>query len=278
MRKIFSDEDIKFLRDNYDKMQYKDIAQILGKTERQVRGKINGMGLSKLREFDKSFFNCIDSPEKAYWLGLIFADGWVVFNETQRTYELGIELQEQDSYILYALVSALGGNHKVSHDCHHRVFNGYEYDTNTSRLRVYSKEIVCGLISNGVVANKTYSTEYPKLLAYKRDFVRGFLDGDGCITNSNRGNLIVTFTNANKGFLSYLRDMIFSECGVLGTIYTENDCKHTLRYFRVSDAKSFYHGFIMIKTCCFLKENMKDIKPYLASPHSNMRAISGQNR
>lgn len=56
MKKVFSDEDIKFLRDNYDKMQYKDIAQILGKTERQVRGKINGMGLSKLRQFNKSFF------------------------------------------------------------------------------------------------------------------------------------------------------------------------------------------------------------------------------
>lgn len=260
MRKIFSDEDIKFLRDNYDKMQYKDIAQILGKTERQVRGKINGMGLSKLRKFDKSFFNCIDSPKKAYWLGLIFADGWVVFNETQRTYELGIELQEQDSYILYALVSALGGNHKISHDCHHRVFNGYEYDTNTSRLRVYSKEIVCGLISNGVVANKTYSTEYPRPLTYKRDFVRGFLDGDGCITNSNQGNLIVTFTNANKEFLSYLRDMIFSECGVLGTIYTENDRKHTLRYFRVSDTEKLLSWIYYNQNMLFLKRKYERYK------------------
>lgn len=237
MKKVFSDEDIKFLRDNYDKMQYKDIAQILGKTERQVRGKINGMGLSKLRQFNKSFFNCIDSPKKAYWLGFIFADGWVVFNEKHRTYELGIELQEQDSYILQELVSAIGGNHKITRNHNHRIFNGYEYDTDTAKLRIYSKEIVCGLIANGVSTNKTYDTTFPRPLLYIRDFVRGFLDGDGCITSSIRGNPIVTFTNSNIGFLFYLREAIFNECGVLGTIYTENEYKHSLRFFRIADTK-----------------------------------------
>lgn len=246
MKKIFSNEDIKFLRENYNVMSYKDIALALGKTERQVRGKINGMGLSKTRKFNKSFFNCIDAPQKAYWLGFIFADGWVVFNQKQRTYEVGIELHERDSYILSELVSAIGGTHEISVSCHHRVFNGYEYDAHTARLRIYSKELVLGLMSNGVVPNKTLSCEHPKPSVYGRDFVRGFLDGDGCVTTAKNGKPVVTFTNSNKEFLSYLQGVIFSECGVLGTVYTENERKHTLRYFRSDDVKLFCLGFITV--------------------------------
>lgn len=264
MKKIFSSVELEFLKNNYDKMQYKDIAQYLGKTERQVRGKINGMGLSKLRKFDKSFFNCIDTPEKAYWLGFIFADGWVVCNETDRTYELGIELQEQDSYILESLVAAIKGNHKIVHTHHHRIFNGYEYDTSTARLRIYSKEIVRGLMSNGVSTNKTISPDFPKVELYMRDFVRGFLDGDGCITQSNRGHIVVTFTNSNLEFLSYLRDAIYNCCDAHGSIYSENPKKHSLRFFRVADTQR-------LLSWIYYDENLLTLK----RKEEKYRALSG---
>ena len=41
---------------------------------------------------------------------------------------------------------------------------------------------------------------------------------------------------------------------------------------------SFYSTYTWSKNVHILNENIKNIRPTLASPHSNMRAISGQNR
>ena len=108
MKSIFSKEQNKYLQENYDKKSYKEIAEILGFTERQIRGRINNMGLSKTRKFDKSYFDNIDSKEKAYWLGFIYADGYIVCNQHTATYELGIEINSQDDYLLKRLAYNLG--------------------------------------------------------------------------------------------------------------------------------------------------------------------------
>ena len=125
MKSIFSKEQNKYLQENYDKKSYKEIAEILGFTERQIRGRINNMGLSKTRKFDKSYFDNIDSKEKAYWLGFIYADGYIVCNQHTATYELGIEINSQDDYLLKRLAYNLGNVHKVEYKHNYKSFNGY---------------------------------------------------------------------------------------------------------------------------------------------------------
>ena len=73
-----------FIKNNYDKKTYKELANDLSFTERQVRGKINNMGLSKLRKFDNKYFEVIDNCEKAYWLGFLYADGYIINNKSNR--------------------------------------------------------------------------------------------------------------------------------------------------------------------------------------------------
>lgn len=48
--------------------------------------------------YDENYFNVVDTKEKAYFLGLLYADGCNVNHPT--TGELSITLQEEDSYIL----------------------------------------------------------------------------------------------------------------------------------------------------------------------------------
>ena len=43
MKSIFSKEQNKYLQENYNKKSYKEIAEILGFTERQIRGRINNI-------------------------------------------------------------------------------------------------------------------------------------------------------------------------------------------------------------------------------------------
>jgi len=100
MKSIFTIEHINFMKNNYDIMTYKEIGNHLGFTERQIRSKINGMGLSKTRKFNKDYFKEIKSPNQAYWLGFIYADGYLVRRPKSRNYELGIEIQDSDFNLL----------------------------------------------------------------------------------------------------------------------------------------------------------------------------------
>lgn len=241
MKKIFSDEQIQFIKDNYRTMPYRDIAAALGGfTERQVRGKINGMGLKKNREFNEDYFMLIDSPNRAYWLGFLYADGWVVNNDSSHTYEVSIELNSEDEYILRELAYELGDVHKITYSHDTRDFNGYHYETNSAVLRIYSKRMVHDLISNGVVERKTCSDRFPKIGVFLRDFVRGYLDGDGCIYNNKNkyASPVIHFTNANKEFLNYLNMAIECELGIKGSIYSERENKHRLMFYRKDDVKT----------------------------------------
>ena len=60
MKSIFTSKQIEYLKTNYDKMSYKEIADNLGFTERQVRGKINGLGFTKRRQFNNEYFKHIN--------------------------------------------------------------------------------------------------------------------------------------------------------------------------------------------------------------------------
>ena len=77
----FSQEDVEYIKQNYLNMTYSELGEILGFTERQIRGKINNMHLPKNRKINKHYFDEIDTPLKAYYLGFIFADGWICCND-----------------------------------------------------------------------------------------------------------------------------------------------------------------------------------------------------
>ena len=65
MKKIFTDEQEKFMINNYLTMSYKEIGEKLGFTERQIRGRLNNMGYTKIRKINDHYFNIIDIPLKA---------------------------------------------------------------------------------------------------------------------------------------------------------------------------------------------------------------------
>jgi len=183
MRKIFNKEQIEFIKNNYKVMTYKQMSLLElfnGLNEKQIRNKALSLKCKKERSFNKDYFEKIDSEEKAYWLGFIYADGYVVFNEKTRSYELGIEIHKKDEYLLEMLNKSLGNSHKIKNRKRDVSFNGYKYEQNTSNIRIYSKKIVSDLIKNGVGTNKTNSLSHPILKCDKilfLHFLRGFFDG-----------------------------------------------------------------------------------------------------
>lgn len=249
MRRIISKEADVYIREHFETESYQSLAEKFGVTERQMRGHINNMGWTKRRTVDAHYFDEIDTPEKAYWLGFIYADGYIcgsLEHGDARGTELGMELQTQDRYILDLLSRDLGGECSIVHYEKDKRMDNYSFHTSTDAIRVYSKPLCRGLVQNGVVKQKTLSAEHPRPTKYLSDFVRGYLDGDGCIYISPRNYCVVSFTCANKEFLQWVSGVVTTELGIDGSLYTEKDRKHRLMYYRENDARELldwvYHG------------------------------------
>lgn len=253
----FSENDVQFMKDNYDKMSYKEIAEKLGYTERQVRGKINHMDLTKLREFDKHYFDEINSADKAYWLGFIYADGYVIKKEESRNYELGIELNRNDEYHLQKFNKELGGVHAIyqKHKDLYIADNPEISHVDTSVIRVYSADIVDALEKHGVVQNKTnIPNTFPKMEGvFFMDFLRGYVDGDGCIYVSNAYyKSQIHITSCYSQVLEYIRKVLLDNYKIQSRVYKENERKHRL-YIAQKDILKFLDLLYESPECTCLK-------------------------
>ena len=235
---IFTEKDIEFIKKNYKNLSYKEIANILGYTERQVRGKINNMGLKKRISLYNGFFKNIDTPNKAYWLGFIYADGYL---ESGKNKGFGMSLQERDKYALENLKNLLGVDNELSFRERECLIPGNKAPSicRSYTLRINSKEIYEDLLSNNIVVKKTYSTTFPKVpdnLFF--DFLRGYIDGDGYISNNN-GYIHVGLVSHNNEILKYIQDKLL-EYNIHSKIYLEernNSHIYRFRCFKVEDVK-----------------------------------------
>lgn len=268
MKKIFNEEQIEFMKQHYKDMSYKEIANYLGFTERQVRGKINGLGLSKLRKIKSDYFSIIDTPLKAYFLGFIFADGYLVYNPNRRVYELGIELQEDDKYILDLLNLELGNLNNIYYTPAKKVtIEGIEANRKpTYCLRIYSKQIVEDLIQKGIVPNKTHHTSFPKIQEeYFFDFLRGYIDGDGCYYIDKYNCVNIHITSAFDDILYYLQNKLL-DYDIQSSVYKEKERKYRLYIYRKDDANKLVHLLYYDNVVCLKRKFNKINNILLGSP------------
>ena len=237
-RGIFSEEDIQFMKNNYLTLSYREIAEQLGFTEKQVRGKINNMGLSKLRKFNKEYFSSINAT-KAYWMGFIYADGWIVYNPYKRNYELGIQLQAQDLYHLETFRDEIGGNHKITSKHFEGIIHNNKVSsvTDSNVLRIFSKSIVTDLMKWNILPNKSDLPNYPVIPnEFFIDFLRGYIDGDGCFYfDTKRHLMFIHITSAHREVLDYIRQTLYSSFEISTSVYQENTKKYRLYCYVQSD-------------------------------------------
>ena len=136
--------------------------------------------LSGYRKYklNENYFETIDTEEKAYWLGLIYADGCLHIR-TNGVKTFCLALKEEDGYIIEELNSALDSEYKVKH-------NVNNWNTRYSRLDINSKLFCEHLENKGVHPNKTTECLFPTQeivpINLRKHFIRGFMDGDGCIS------------------------------------------------------------------------------------------------
>ena len=145
-----------------------------------MKGHSKGTTKNRKYCFDINYFETIDTEEKAYWLGFIYADGHVAYRGLTT-----IALQERDKEHLEKLRKALGDeNVKLK----------YNKRTKSYAIWFSSVKMAEDLLKLGCMQNKSlqlvFPTEQQVPSKYITAFMRGYFDGDGCITTND----IATFS------------------------------------------------------------------------------------
>lgn len=124
------------------------------------------------------YFSCIDSPAKAYFLGFISADGCIHHPKQKKQDIIRITIHVKDVKILELFKSAIQTDKPI-----HTI---KQY----ASLEISSQQMSNDLKSLGLSYQKTYNNSIAivskELMPH---FIRGYLDGDGSITNQRNKSL-----------------------------------------------------------------------------------------
>ena len=155
---------------------------------------------------DQSFFENINTEEKAYILGFIAADGHVDCNK----YRVSITLKDSDYHLLERIRDAMQSTHPIKRGILSK--NPYKGTDNKilqkCSISINGKDLVSPLIRMGLYGKKTYTLDssimqyIPESLV--KHFLRGYLDGDGNIfwgKKYSSGYKYIIQVCGNKDFL-----------------------------------------------------------------------------
>jgi hypothetical protein len=125
---------------------------------------------------NRDFFAVIDTPEKAYALGFVVADGCVHKNGRVVT----IVVKESDAGILQLIAAATGCDAPL-----HRKVSKTGFGRGERQQRVLNlsgRKLVNDLATLGVHANKSLTATLPAVPSHlERHLIRGLWDGDGWV-------------------------------------------------------------------------------------------------
>lgn len=179
---------------------------------------IRKLSYQKQRKYmiDENFFNIIDTEEKAYILGFLFADGY----NNKKLGSVVLTLQENDKDILDKMCFAMNYNKPLIYvDCSNKHDFGYTYK-NQWKLRITNRTISDALEKLGMVQNKSNILKFPKdipELLYSH-FLRGYFDGDGCIyVDSIRNKILASFTSTEM-FCNSVNSILQNKINISGKI------------------------------------------------------------
>ena len=169
--------------------------------------------LQRKYPIDETFFDKINTEEKAYFLGFLYADG---YNNTTRN-SIALSLKENDKEILLKLNLLLQPTKPLQYikiktpNC-----------SNQYRLIIANKHISKKLSELGCVKAKTHILKFPYWINNDllQHFIRGYFDGDGYLgICKNRGAFCIVST---KDFCESLKQIFLTKLNVTSHIRTRH--------------------------------------------------------
>lgn len=174
LQKYDTGQSITSLNKEYHTTKVRDL---LIENNRQVPESRKGIGGRKRQcTLNENYFQELDSKDKAYFLGFIYADGFIT-KRSQGQSILGLtlaEIEPIDKFKKYIQTDKKVGYYKKTNSYSDK---SYEY-----KLALISDKLVSDIEKLGVTERKTLTLTFPDL---KEDliphFIRGYFDGDGSV-------------------------------------------------------------------------------------------------
>lgn len=187
------------------------IGKIFGCTHKPILAILEEFGIQRdqkklVRKYklNEHYFDTIDTPNKAYILGLLHADGCNMISKST----ISIALQESDKDLLERIRLEIGSEKPLRYiDNSNKHTFGYNYE-NMYELKMYSKYMCRQLADKGIVPNKSLVIGFPEWLddSLIPHYVRGVFDGDGCVSISKTNHLTTSIT-ATDSFCKKLKEI-----------------------------------------------------------------------
>lgn len=182
-------------------------------------------------------FENIDNEDKAYWLGFMYADGCVSSN--RNTIEIGLKVEDKGH--LEKFKSFIESEHAIKF---HKGNLGDSY-----RISIRSNKMKSDLIKLGCIPKKSLTLTFPNEQQLPKEFIkyfiRGYFDGDGCLSVTKKGEYVDMI-----GTMDFLKEV--------KTILLEMDIKATIMPLATKNRDSNNYRLILTN-----KQGRKDFLNYI---------------
>lgn len=178
------------------------------KTQRDIRVAQNPLQYRWKRDLIRhDYFAQIDTPIKAYVLGVLAADG----NVLPEHHRITLELSTKDADLLEKVRDELAPGGAITS----RRRNDHDYQI----LAFVSRIMIQDLEALEVTAVKSHTIKWPEKLpeTFAREFILGYFDGDGFITYHERPNRRYPYIGITSGsfhLLMRIADVIEQQTGI----------------------------------------------------------------
>ena len=147
--------------------------------ERRLKEK--GIKAKKVVNCYQDAFDIINTEEKAYWLGFLYADGFVCTNTN--TVGFGLKIEDQETVMAFTKFMKFKGGCNISEN--HK-FGSKEKQGFMCTTQIANTYLHDSLVAKGVVPNKSLILKFPKVEWFSKEqliyhFLRGYCDGDGTL-------------------------------------------------------------------------------------------------
>ena len=166
---------------------------------------------SRIYTYDMDFLSSIDSEEKAYWLGFLYADGYVTSTNVPA---VGLSLAIKDRGHVEKFRRALNASQPIRE---YTTTGGYTPGCRYCRLLLIGQQFYDNAVRQGILEHKTHVLAPPSIPEeFNRHFIRGYFDGDGSLTSYVNAYNTVTYTlkfTGTKALLNWINDQVEQNCG-----------------------------------------------------------------
>jgi DNA-binding transcriptional regulator WhiA len=219
----------------------KKVAKSFGVSLRPIKRILNENNIvltNRRYDVNHNYFEKIDTEEKAYWLGFLFADGCV--RKTKSGSQVVLKLSQKDENHINLFKNNIESEHKVTYYRNNTISKkGTPSFSDNCIIHINSNKLVNDLINHGCTPRKTFTIDKPIIdEKFYKDFIRGYYDGDGNFFYSEKTKMsVMTIVCASENFRIFLIDII-SKIPNIGKIH-EDKKKYTIKIVNIVGIVNF---------------------------------------